>query len=102
MHGEPRLCHAHDLAGKTECFYSKYFQGYRKVKQLKAFVMIREVDVPYWKHMYGPERLRVVNAPVDLDWWNLDGDGAYDFGGHRAKINIAAPTRGVLRKIHLR
>jgi glycosyltransferase involved in cell wall biosynthesis/Fe-S-cluster containining protein len=98
MHGEPRLCHAHDLAGKTECFYSKYFQGYRKVKQLKAFVMIREVDVPYWKHMYGPERLRVVNAPVDLDWWNLDGDGAYDFGGHRAKINIAAPDTWRLTK----
>lgn len=86
LHGRPYNSFLLESGGGTPVY--SYIEKIAKNDQFKYFVTFWEEYYPIWNLIIPKEKLKSVNAPVDLDFWTPDGPSGYKFKGKGGKINI--------------
>lgn len=84
-HGRPRHSFLNEVEGNTPVY--SYHYDTNKKPQFKAIVTFWRQHKPYLEVMYPDKPVRVVKAPVDLDFWKPDKSD-YDFAGTAGGVNI--------------
>lgn len=85
-HGRPRSSFLSEMKGDTP-IYSYHYQHNRDPRW-KAVVTFWPEHIPYLEVMFPDKPVIHVPACVDLDAWNSDGPGGYDFHGKKGEINV--------------
>jgi len=87
-HGRPRSSFLSEASGSTPIYSYQYAKN--KDPRWKACVTFWPEHVPYHRLMMPNVPIHVVNAPVDLEAWTLDGPKGYGFHGKKGRINIVS------------
>ncbi len=87
-HGRPRSSFLSEVNGSTPIYSYQYSKN--KDPRWKAVVTFWPEHVPYHRLMMPDVPIHMVNAPVDLEAWKLDGPKGYGFHGKKGRINIVS------------